>query len=323
LRDHRDRAIGSFVFRQDVPVTPARPWRPRARALLVAVLLLLPLAAAAGCAAAHPEASQAIVSGQAAGWVTAARRAVPPSGPVRVTFSQVRTADGSVITVATFHGPVQYVLHDGSEDPGPLAGRVAAGPAVTGPSRARLLAAFNGGFKLDALAGGYEQEGHVVRAIRTGLASLVIDTSGQATVGVWGHGVPVAGEAVYSVRQNLWALVAGGKPTAESALWWRWGGTLGHAEYAARSALGENAAGELMYAASMSASPAGLASALAGRGARIAMELDINPEWVQLDTAARPGGPLSAGVPGQHRPATQYLTGWTRDFIAVLAPPAP
>jgi hypothetical protein len=340
LRDHRDRAIGSFVFRQDVPVTPTKTRRSRARALLVAGLLLPIAAAAAGCGAVHPVADQAVTqaapapsaggsatrvtvaSGRAAGWVAVARRAVPSSGPVRVTFSQVQTADGSVITIATFHGPVQYVLHDGSEDPGPLAGPVAAGPAVTGPGRARLLAAFNGGFKLDALAGGYEQEGHVVRAIRTGLASLVIDTSGQATVGVWGHGVPVAGEAVYSVRQNLWALVAGGKPTAESALWWRWGGTLGHAEYVARSALGENAAGELMYAASMSATPADLADALAGSGARIAMELDINPEWVQLDAANHPGGPLSAVLPGQVRPATQYLTGWTRDFIAVLAPSA-
>jgi hypothetical protein len=341
LRDHRDRAIGSSVFRQDVPVTPTKTRRPRARAVLV-VVLLLPLAAAvAGCGAAHPVATQAIggataasspgrsstrvtaaVAGQSAGWVAAARRAVPSSGPVRVTFSQVQTADGSVITIATFHGPVQYVLHNGSEDPGPQAGRVVAGPTVTGPSRARLLAAFNGGFKLDALAGGYEQEGHVVRALRAGLASLVIDTSGQATVGVWGHGVPVAGETVYSVRQNLWALVADGKPTSESALWWRWGGTIGHAEYVARSALGENAAGELMYAASMSTTPADLAAALARSGARIAMELDINPEWVQLDTAARPGGPLSAGIPGQVRPATQYLTGWTRDFIAVLAPSA-
>jgi hypothetical protein len=50
------------------------------------------------------------------------------------------------------------------------------------------------------------------------------------------------------------------------------------------------------------------------------MELDINPEWVQMDVASSPGGPLKAGIPGQHRPATQYLTGWTRDFIAVLAP---
>jgi hypothetical protein len=50
------------------------------------------------------------------------------------------------------------------------------------------------------------------------------------------------------------------------------------------------------------------------------MELDINPEWVQLDVAGSPGGPLRAAIPGQHRPAGQYLTGWTRDFIAVLAP---
>ena len=302
-------------------MTPATPRRSRARALLLSGLLLPLAAAATGCAATHSVASRVPTTGQAAGWAAAAHRAAPPAGPVRVTFSQVQTADGSVITIATFHGPVQYVLHNGSEDPGPLAGPVTAGPAITGAGRARLLAAFNGGFKMDALAGGYEQEGHVARAIRAGLASLVIDTSGQATVGVWGHGVPVAGEAVYSVRQNLWALVAGGKPTAESARWWRWGGTLGNAEDTARSALGENAAGELMYAASMSTTPADLAAALARSGARTAMELDINPEWVQLDTASTPGGPLSAGVPGQHRPATQYLTGWTRDFIAVQAPP--
>jgi hypothetical protein len=253
-------------------------------------------------------------------WAQTAQRAVPPSGPARVTFSQVTTKDGSLITIATFHGPVQYALHNGTEDPGSVAGPVKAGPKITGTERQRLLAAFNGGFKLDAQAGGYEQEGHVVRALRSGLASLVIDTSGQATVGIWGHGVPVKSEAVYSVRQNLWALVANGKPTRESALWWRWGGTIGHTELVARSALGENAAGELMYAASMSTSPADLAQALIGSGARTAMELDINPEWVQLDTASRPGGPLSPGVPGQHRPADQYLIGWTRDFITVLTP---
>ena len=302
----------------------------RGRALLAAGLLLQ-LVAVAGCGALHlsavrPPAARATPAAapvrQAARWAAAARRAVPAGGPARVTFSQTRTADGSVVTVATFRGPVQYVLHNGSEDPGPLAGRVAAGPEITEPGRARLLAAFNGGFKLDTLAGGYQQEGHLVRPLRRGLASLVIDTSGQASVGVWGHGVPVTGEAVYSVRQNLLPLVVGGKPAAESAQWRQWGATLGHVEFVARSALGENAAGELMYAASMSATPADLAGALARDGARVAMELDINPEWVQLAVARSPGGPLSAGVPGQHRPATQYLTGWTRDFIAVLAPSA-
>jgi len=294
--------------------------------LLATVAAVAAVAAVTGCAtamAARPAKTVVVPAGHAStGWAAAAApgRAVPRGGPAGVIFSQVTMKDGSLITIATFRGPVQYALHNGSDDPGPLAGPVKAGPAITGTERSRLLAAFNGGFKLDALAGGYEQEGHVVRALRGGLASLVIDTSGQATVGVWGHGVPVKGEAVYSVRQNLWALVAGGKPTPESARWWRWGGTLGHTEYVARSALGENPAGELMYAASMSTTPADLAEALIGRGARTAMELDINPEWVQLDTVSRPGGPLSPGVPGQHRPADQYLTGWTRDFITVLSP---
>ena len=90
----------------------------------------------------------------------------------------------------------------------------------------------------------------------------------------------------------------------------------------ARSALGENASGELMYAASMSASPGRIGRwRWSAAVRRIGMELDINPEWVQLDTApAAPGGPLTPAIPGQVRPARQYLAGWTRDFIAVLAP---
>jgi len=59
--------------------------------------------------------------------------------------------------------------------------------------------------------------------------------------------------------------------------------------------------------------------AVARHGARIAMELDINPEWVQLAVASRPGGPLHAGIPGQSRSAGQFLLGWTRDYFTVLA----
>jgi len=227
-----------------------------------------------------------------------------------------------LVTVAVFTGPVRYVLHNGSEDPGALAARVVrAGPAVGGTERKQLLAAFNGGFKLAAGAGGYEQEGHVISPLRAGLASLVIDRSGQARIGVWDQGTPAPGEAVYSVRQNLKPLVMGGKPTAAAYDWSVWGATLGGGAYVARSALGQDAAGDLIYAASMSAVPIDLAKALAVKGARIAMELDINPSWVQLDVASTPGGSLHAEVTGQYRPAGQYLYGWTRDFIAVLAPP--
>jgi len=227
------------------------------------------------------------------------------------------------VTVATFRGPVRYVLHNGSQDPGPAAaGLVRAGPAVTGAERGRLLAAFNGGFKLGVGAGGYEQAGHVISSLGSGFVSLVIDRSGRARIGVWGDGVPAPGEAVYSVRQNLQLLVEHGRPTPAAADWGLWGATLGGGEYVARSVLGQDASGDLMYAASMSTTPYDLADALARSGARIAMELDINPEWVQLDTARRPGGPLTAAVPGQNRPADQYLVGWTRDFITVLAPSA-
>src|SRR5262249_34397732 len=105
-----------------------------------------------------------------------------------------------------------------------------------------------------------------------------------------------------------------------AADWGLWGATLGGGEYVARSAVGQDAAGHLIYAGSMSASPLDLARALARAGARIAMELDINPEWVQLDVARHPGGPLRAAIRGQSRPADQFLAGWARDFITVLAP---
>ena len=242
----------------------------------------------------------------------------PTPTPPAVTVSTMRMKDGSRVTVAVFSGPVTFVLHDGSEDPGLAAGRVKAGPAVRGAERRRLLAAFNGGFKLSAGAGGYEQEGHVAAALRRGIASLVIDRSGRARIGVWGHGVPGRGEAVYSVRQNLTPLVLNGKPTPAAADWSEWGATLGGGEFVARSALGQGADGDLEYAASMSASPADLAVALTRAGARVAMELDINPEWVQLDVARRPGGPLRAAIKGQSRPANQFLEGWARDFVTVL-----
>jgi hypothetical protein len=182
-----------------------------------------------------------------------------------------------------------------------------------------VLAAFNSGFLLSAGAGGYVQEGHVIRALQPGLASLVIDTSGVAHVGIWGHDVPRPREAVFSVRQNLAPLVVDGQPASTAGDWSYWGATLGGGEYVARSAIGENAAGELIYAASMSTAPADLAAALVHAGARTAMELDINPEWVQLDVARVPGHRLRAAIPGQVRPPDQYLLGWTRDFFTVLA----
>jgi hypothetical protein len=233
--------------------------------------------------------------------------------------SSFHAADGTQITLARFSGTVTYRLHSGSSDPGGAAlGEVQAGPSVSGSEQQMLLGAFNGGFLLSTGAGGYEQEGHVIVPLQAGLASLVIDAAGHAQLGAWGNGVPAPGTAVYSVRQCLGLLVSGGSPSSSASNWPIWGATLGGGEFVARSALGQTASGELIYAGSMSTSPADLAAALISAGAVAAMELDINPEWVQLDVASQPGGQLSAAIPGQNRPANQYLAGWTRDFITVL-----
>ena len=126
--------------------------------------MLAGLCAAAACSSSPPAPPAAPVP--------AARAASPPAAsplrtdqpatasvaahvPPRVTVSRIRTADGSVVTVAVFHGSVQYVLHNGGQDPGPAyAALVRAGPVIVGTERRRLLAAFNGGFLLRSRAGG-------------------------------------------------------------------------------------------------------------------------------------------------------------------------
>jgi len=192
------------------------------------------------------------------------------------------------------------------------------GPSI-GPDEAPVLvAAFNGGFEAAAGAGGFELNGQVLVPLLPGYASLVIDDGGTARVGVWGQNLPAPGEQVASVRQNLPPLVAGGQPAPNIGDIAAWGATLGGGAVVARSSLAEDGAGNLLFAASMDALPADLADALVSVGAVNGMELDINPEWVQLASAATPGGPLAPGIPGQNRPGDQYQVGWTRDFVTVL-----
>jgi hypothetical protein len=289
------------------------------RRFTVAAMVSAALIAAGGCTSSPQDAPSAGRAAASSGPAQASAASAPRPVLPHVRVTSVRTADGAVVTVAVFYGAVRYALHNGSMDPGKLAARlVHDGPAVRGAERGQLLAAFNGGFKLKANVGGYEQEGHVIKPLRRGMASLVIDRSGAARIAVWGDGAPGPGEQVYSVRQNLPPLILDGHPVPAAAHWSAWGGTVGSVAKVARSALGQDRAGDLIYAGSMSATPADLAGVLARAGAKIAMELDINPNWVQLDVASRPGGSLRARVPGQLHGASQYLAGWGRDFIAVL-----
>lgn len=229
--------------------------------------------------------------------------------------------DGNVVMVYRFRvRQVRFALHAGSEDPpgAAYAAGPGAGPQISAAEARVIVAAFNGGFKVASGSGGFELRRHVFVPLQVGVASLVIDASGAAQVGVWGEDLPFRGEHVESVRQNLQPLVMDGKPSPVIDDIYAWGSSWHGASAVARSAVGEDKRGDILYAASMNALPADLATALIDAGAVRAMELDINPAWVQLDSAPRPGGVLVAGIPGQNPPGDQYMLGWTRDFVTVM-----
>ncbi len=50
------------------------------------------------------------------------------------------------------------------------------------------------------------------------------------------------------------------------------------------------------------------------------MGINGRPVGARAAAAGILGHALTAAVPGQQRPADQYLVGWARDFITVLAP---
>lgn len=250
------------------------------------------------------------------GWSSAA------TGLGGTTAVEVQTSTGGNVTVLRFRtGETALALHVGTQDP-PV-GSAAIGPnnsSVIGPSeRPVLLAAFNGGFNSSAGVGGMAIDGLTLVPMVDGDATVTISPAGVAHLGIWGTPGFTSVSAGESVRQNLAPLVVHASPATNIADVSAWGATFGGVASAARSALGVDAQGNVLFAASMHATPQDMADALIHAGATTAMELDINPEWVQADVAATPGAVLGVAIPGQVRPSDQYLTGWTRDFFTVVA----
>ena len=162
--------------------------------MLLHTVTALLLASAAACASTGPAATNSARSS------TGADSPTPTPAPATVTISHFHAAKGSVITLAVFGGSVTYRLHGGSVDPGyPAISGLLGGPRVRRIERGRLLAAFNGGFELSTGAGGYVQEGRVVRRLVPGLASLVIDRSGDTRHALCGGGVAFSAKAAMNM----------------------------------------------------------------------------------------------------------------------------
>ena len=225
-------------------------------------------------------------------------------------------------------------LYSGSESPGGGPYRYTA--PIQQASARDLVAAFNGGFKMNEAEGGYYTEGRTIDPLRPGAASLVIYANGSVDVGAWGRDALMTPDVV-AVRQNLRPLVAGGRatPRAGSADWRAWGNTCGanscahsvpDVEHQWRSAVGVTSDGALIYVQGPGLAPLQLAAVLVRAGVLRGMELDINPSWpifATYDPASRHGLAtpsngrlLTATVRG---PGTFFDASWARDFITMSA----
>jgi len=226
------------------------------------------------------------------------------------------------VTVLRFNQQlVHLALHAGLGEPeghGWIHGdRIGAGEVH------RVVAAFNGGFKLSYGSVGFSLGGRVAVPLSAGLASIVTYANGKTQIGAWLQGVPTRGLKIVSVMQNLHLLVDHGvvssrATTCGSACW---GSTLGGGTDVARSALGITGDGELVWAAGESLSPAQIGQSLVGAGVERAVELDINPEWVAgYLYVHRSSGPTPLPVvPGQPGIPGRLLAPYNRDFFTIIA----
>jgi phosphodiester glycosidase len=191
------------------------------------------------------------------------------------------------------------------------------GSQVDPASRSLLIAAFNGGFQFKDFVGGVLSFGRTYRAFENGQGSFVVFADGAFNVGLWGRDFTSATPNIVAVRQNLPLLVDGGTPVPSTANPGAWGGSVAGVA-TARSALGVDANGGLVWASGR-LSPADLAASIIAAGAVRAMQLDINPDWVNFNLYA-PGsdgaihGSAVYGATGPDR----YFRPDSRDFIVVM-----
>jgi hypothetical protein len=275
-------------------------------------------------------------TGQGA-WQPAGRPVAENGQSVRAVYETTLTPPGGTQPAGIAWldtGLLAARLYSGSVSPG-------GGPyRYTAPIRptqaATLVAAFNGGFKMNQARGGYYTEGRTIDPLRAGAASLVIYANGSVGIGAWGRDVTMTPQVV-SVRQNLLPLVAGGRPTprAASARWQAWGSTCGASSCAPtvpgikhqwRSGLGITADGALVYVAGPALDPLQLAQLLVRAGAVRGMQLDINPNWPVFVTYDPPVGGRAAAANGRkllsgtaQGPWTFFEASWARDFITMSA----
>src|ERR1039458_2069345 len=263
--------------------SPRDNLRPQTRlAAAVGAVAILLAAAVGGCGGQSSAAASSAGTGGAGGHTSARVSSAPvltapvltapvvkaPRRPGRAWTPVARVggrsaawiAQRSSVTLLRFDQRlVHLALHAGSREPGGQGWTY--GDHVGTSEIHRVVAAFNGGFKLSYGSVGFMADGRAAVPLAVGLGSIVTYQNGVTEIGAWHEGVPASGLTVASVLQNLYLLVDRGvvAPTVEGCLRSCWGATLGGGSEVARSALGITGDGRLVWAAGEDLSPAMIA----------------------------------------------------------------
>jgi hypothetical protein len=186
-----------------------------------------------------------------------------------------------------------------------------------------LVAAFSGGFRLRDSGGGMILGGAVIQPMANGIATMWIDRNGVPNIGIWGRDVSAA-SSIDSARQNLSLIVDNGiaNPDLLTDANRRWGFTGPNNKSAVwRSGVGITADGHLVWVGGPGLTIDALAQTLVRAGAIRGMQLEINQEWVQLNTYTTNSVGYTSGkrlLPDMRHTGNRWLTEDSRDFVAVF-----
>lgn len=246
------------------------------------------------------------INGETVMWKTSVR-------PLAEFASVVATAaliDQTKVHAALFNGP---------DVPGK--GDWTNWSSVTKKAVPSLIAAFNGGFRLQHIKGGYFTEGKVVRKLRNDEATLGVKKDGTLAVGIYGRDIKNDGSWT-SLRQNLPPVVTNGKISIKNYPGTYWGNNYHNVLYGYRTGICTRNDGRLMYIMAGDVNITLLGQTMVSMGCVTGMQLDINGHWCHFATFTNFGTNDRKGVLLDKRMKfpQRYLKSYDKDFIAIFDP---
>ncbi len=209
----------------------------------------------------------------------------------------------------------------GTTQPGGPRGVYGPGRIATSDLKNNLLfAAFNGGFKYADGQYGMYVNGTTFVPPQNGAATIAITKEGQILLGAWGKdpGLTSGNTDLAAWRQNAALLIDNGVINPLTSDGASWGGTILNRAYTWRSGIGITASGSLIYAAGNALSALTLGQTMKAAGAVMAMQTDINPNWVRAflyDRNASGSLQITKLNPSMQGSGTEYMYGTDRDFF--------